>query len=161
MSGAYLIAFVANFLAPQGSLVSHLIIPCNNAPSVFPPWVQEYIFIWVPNSGVLQPQPFWGLFDWLPALLPVPHRGGFPQHLLILFHHILSHLDKEVMGKDCCFRKNLSDFLGNGFVAPVHLSALQRCQKEIRERCWAPSHKPAVRARLEGWMWKGDEKARW
>lgn len=37
MSGAYLIAFVANFLAPQGSLVSHLIIPRNNAPSVSPP----------------------------------------------------------------------------------------------------------------------------
>lgn len=60
MSGAYLIAFVANFLAPQGSLVSHLIIPRNNAPSVSPPWVQEYIFICVPNSGVLQPQPFQG-----------------------------------------------------------------------------------------------------
>lgn len=85
MSGAHLIAFVANFLAPQGSLVSHLIIPYNNASSVFPSWVQEYIFVCVSNSGVLQLQPFWGFFDWLPMLLSVPHRGGFPQHLLILF----------------------------------------------------------------------------
>lgn len=138
MSGAYLIAFVANFLAPQGSLVSHLIIACNNAPSVFPPWVQEYIFICVPHSGVLQPQPFWGLSDCLPELLPVPHGGGFPLHPLILSHHILSHLDKELMEKDCCFRRNLCDFSGNGFVAPAHPSALQRGQKEIRECCWAP-----------------------
>lgn len=97
MSGAYLIAFVVNFLAPQGSLVSHLIIPYNNALSVFPSWVQEYIFVCISNSGVLQRQPFWVFFDWMPVLLAVPHGGGFPQQLLILLCHTFSYLENETM----------------------------------------------------------------
>lgn len=153
MSGAYLIAFVANFPAPQGSLASHLIIPYNNAPSVFPTWVQEYIFVCVSNSGVLQLQPFWEFSDWLPMLLSVPHEGGFPQHLLLLFYRILSHLAIMQYKKTAVSGKICMGLLVMGFCTcpPCHFTKMP----EINNRILLLYALPTTESYLQlGWGWR-------
>ena len=59
--------------------------------------------------------------------------------------------------------KNLYGFVSNGFVAPVHLTILQRCQKEVTEYCCAPFNDRiilAARTRLKEAILRGHEKAR-
>ena len=82
--------FCSQFSGPS-RLISQVIMPYDNVSSVFPPWVQEYIFSAIPSSGRPSSATLPGFAERMPTL----HTCFSSPTSINSVYHILRHLAKE------------------------------------------------------------------